>query len=102
MSTSKVPVCEVCGWAKSDCTCLKIQDIRDIDWVGDHHSDMLAGNWQKVDRFVRQPGVSRQEQLEALTLMGRDGMGLDDDCTEAELDEYLASPSEWPNLGRVP
>jgi hypothetical protein len=77
---------------------MKLQDIRDIRWVGDHHSDMLAGNWQKVDRFVRQPGVSREEQLEALTLMGRDGMGLEEDCTEAELDEYLAEASRWPDI----
>lgn len=63
-----------------------LREIRDIKWAGNHFQD--AGHFQKIGEFLRGP-AGRDEKVEALTVMVRDGMGIDDPVDAGQLDAWL-------------
>lgn len=56
-----------------------IQDIRGHEWVGNAFSDSPA--FMAIDAFIQREDVSVEDRIEALEIMGRDGMGIDEPVT---------------------
>jgi ornithine cyclodeaminase/alanine dehydrogenase-like protein (mu-crystallin family) len=64
------------------------QDIHDLPWKGNYYSDEKL--FKQIDEYILKPTTTREQQREALYLMGKVGMGLEDEAvSEDDLDQYL-------------
>jgi len=64
-----------------------IEQIRAIRWAGNHMSD--GKKMEAVDDYVMANRADRALCKEALDIVSREGMGVDDPVTDAQLDEHL-------------
>lgn len=63
-----------------------IEQIRSHRWGGNAYIDMPA--FEAIEEFCRST-PDRELQREAVYLMGRDGMGIDEQVSDAELESFL-------------
>lgn len=64
-----------------------IDEVKKLVWYGDAFHDMP--NFAAIDFFVINYAKSKEEAKEALNILSRDGMGIDEPCSDACLIEYI-------------
>lgn len=69
-------------------------EIADLPWFGNFGSDSPL--FQAIDEFIFERCTSAEEAIQALNLMGRHGMGLDDVVTLATLRQYCEEAEQTP------
>lgn len=65
-----------------------IQDVRDMKWAGNHHSD--SDKFRAVDNFIFANLANREVCKEALDIAAKNGMGVDEKINDELFDEYVA------------
>lgn len=72
----------------------KVQDIKNLPWMGNAHSDMRC--FKAVDDYIKQPTTTYEEARSAVWMMGIHGMGEVSVVSDQELDGMLAEHPEGP------
>ena len=72
----------------------KVQDIKDLPWMGNAHSDMRC--FRAIDDYIKHPTTTYEEARHAVWMMGKYGMGEISAVSDRELDVMLAEHPEGP------
>ena len=70
-----------------------IEQIRAVKWAGNHMAD--GKKMEAVDDYVVANRADRALCKEARDIVGREGMGVDEKITDAQLDEHLAMLDDY-------
>lgn len=65
----------------------KPEDIALLPWAGNHAWDMFL--FERVEHYVKQELKDKAQQKKALDLMSLHGMGIESNCTDEQLADYL-------------
>lgn len=64
-----------------------LKEIQNHNWVGNAYHDMPA--FIAINKFIIYKASSTQEACLALDTMSKNAMGIESNCTPAELKQYL-------------
>lgn len=64
-----------------------LEDIKKYQWWGNAYHDMPA--FKAIDNFIVNKAKSAEEAIITLDITSIDGMGIESNCTLAELKDYI-------------
>lgn len=70
----------------------KPEDVEFLPWYGNHFSDKHS--FDLCHAYIMNDSTSWDDRKSALTAMGKFGMGIDEECTDQELQSYINEAPE--------